>query len=313
MDRGEFSIGSAFPRPGDVAALVRLPAVLSVPGDVLVGAALAGRAAGPRTVALTASSGCLYLAGMALNDWADREIDAHERPGRPIPAGRVSPAFALGLSAVLTGAGLAVAGAVGRGSALGAALPLAATVWAYDLAVKGTPAGPLGMAACRGLDVLLGAGLRGGMTGSRSAPWRAALPGAAVVGAHTFAVTTLSRREVHGGPPEAAQRALWSTAGVTAGAALVAVRRARLRGRRGRLALAASLLGGYAVTLGRAQRDAARDPSPASFQRAVGAGVLGLMPLEAGLLAAAGPLPAALAVAGTWPVARSLARRRAVT
>jgi hypothetical protein len=306
-------MGSAFPAAGDIAALVRLPAVLSVPGDVLVGAALAGRAVGPRTLVLTAASGCLYLAGMALNDWADRAVDARERPGRPIPAGRVSPTFALGLSAALTGGGLALAAVAGRGSALGVALPLAGTVWAYDLAVKGTAAGPVGMAACRSLDVLLGAGLGGSGAGHRFTPLRAALPGAAVVGAHTLAVTGLSRREVGGGAPDAARHALWATAAVTAGAAVVAARRAPLRGRPGRVALAASLLGAYAATLGRAQQKAVRDPSPVSFQRAVGTGVLGLMPLEAGLLAAAGPLPAAVAVAAAWPVARSLARWRAVT
>jgi len=45
------------------------------------------------------------------------------------------------------------------------------------------------------------------------------------------------------------------------------------------------LLGAYAATLGRAELAAARDPSPARLQRAVGTGVLGLMPLEAAMLA----------------------------
>src|SRR3954452_3127979 len=76
----------------DVAELVRLPAVLSVPGDVLLGAAASGQMRDvPRTAGLVAASSCLYLAGMALNDYADREVDALERPGRPIPSGRVSP------------------------------------------------------------------------------------------------------------------------------------------------------------------------------------------------------------------------------
>ncbi|MEM6507736.1 MAG: UbiA family prenyltransferase [Planctomycetota bacterium] len=43
----------------------------------------------------------LYCGGMVLNDYWDREIDAKERPGRPIPSGRVSPAqarnFAIGM------------------------------------------------------------------------------------------------------------------------------------------------------------------------------------------------------------------------
>ena len=36
----------------------------------------------------------LYAAGMALNDLFDLEIDRAERPARPLPSGRVSPAFA---------------------------------------------------------------------------------------------------------------------------------------------------------------------------------------------------------------------------
>lgn len=84
------------PAAQDVAELVRLPAVLSVPGDVFVGAATSGQARDiPRAAGLAAASSCFYLAGMALNDYADREVDARERPNRPIPSGRVSPDFAL--------------------------------------------------------------------------------------------------------------------------------------------------------------------------------------------------------------------------
>ena len=94
-----------------VAELVRLPAVLCVPGDVLVGAAASGqlRERGRAPPGWSASSSCLYLAGMALNDYADREIDAVERPGRPIPPGACRPEFALGLAGALT-AGAARAG-----------------------------------------------------------------------------------------------------------------------------------------------------------------------------------------------------------
>ena len=74
------------PAPADVAELVRLPAVLSVPGDVLVGAAVSGQMRDvSRTAGLVAASSCLYLAGMALNDYADRDVDAVERPGPADP------------------------------------------------------------------------------------------------------------------------------------------------------------------------------------------------------------------------------------
>ena len=74
--------GVNVPAPADLAELVRLPAVLSVPGDVLLGAAASGQVGNVgRTAGLVASSSCLYLAGMALNDYADRDVDAVERPG----------------------------------------------------------------------------------------------------------------------------------------------------------------------------------------------------------------------------------------
>ncbi|HYI19005.1 MAG TPA: UbiA family prenyltransferase, partial [Solirubrobacteraceae bacterium] len=181
------------PAPGAVAELVRLPAVLSVPGDVLLGAAASGQGRDvPRAAGLAAASSCLYLAGMALNDYADREVDAVERPGRPIPSGRVTPGFALGLAGGLTAAAAGIAVAADGARALQILAPLAASVWAYDLLLKQTPAGPVSMAACRGLDVLMGSGAHGAVR---------ALPQAAVVSAHIGVTTTVSQREVEGATP----------------------------------------------------------------------------------------------------------------
>jgi 4-hydroxybenzoate polyprenyltransferase len=285
------------PDRGAIADLVRLPSVMSVPGDTLVGAAAAGAPMTPVAVAGRAvASGCLYLGGMALNDYADRDVDAVERPGRPIPSGRVSPSFALGLAGALTaGAGLLAVAADGP-RALAVLAPLAAAVWGYDLALKATPAGTPGMSACRGLDVMMGSGAHGAAR---------ALPAATVVAAHTAVVTEVSRREVAGGDPSVGRRALGATAAV---AALLS---RRAGGARRTAAL--GLVGAYAAVVGRAHADAARDPSPARLQRAVGAGILGLMPLEAGLLAGAGSLAPAAAVASLWPLARRASKRRAVT
>jgi 4-hydroxybenzoate polyprenyltransferase len=288
------------PSASDVAELVRLPAVLSVPGDVLVGAAASGQVRNvPRTAGLVAASSCLYLAGMALNDYADRDVDAVERPSRPIPSGRVRPGFALGLAGALTvgAAGLSVAADGMR--ALAVTAPLAGAVWCYDLALKSTPAASTGMSACRGLDVVMGAGARGAAS---------ALPAAAVVAAHTAVVTEVSRREVTGGDAGVPRRALAATVGVAAASALLS-RRAPVA----RRVAALGLVGAYVGVVGRAHADAAADPSPARMQRAVGAGVLGLIPLEAGLLAGAGSLVPAAGVAALWPLARRAAKKRAVT
>ncbi|WP_432122126.1 SCO3242 family prenyltransferase [Streptomyces sp. S1] len=154
-------IRSPFPRPagGRLRAwneLLRVSALLSVPGDALAGAAAVGVRPGRGTAWAVGSSLCLYEAGMALNDWADRHEDAVERPHRPVPSGRVSPGAALGAAGVLTAAGLALAARAGR-PPLAVATALAATVWAYDLRLKHTAAGPAAMATARGLDLLLGA------------------------------------------------------------------------------------------------------------------------------------------------------------
>ncbi|MFD8269448.1 UbiA family prenyltransferase, partial [Streptomyces althioticus] len=121
------------------AELMRLPALFTVPGDTLAGVAAAGARPGPRALLPIGSSLCLYAAGMVLNDWADRAEDAVDRPHRPLPSGRIRPAAALTAACGLTGAGLLLAARAGR-PALAVAAPLAATVWAYDLALKHTPA-----------------------------------------------------------------------------------------------------------------------------------------------------------------------------
>jgi 4-hydroxybenzoate polyprenyltransferase len=271
--------------------LVRAPAALTVLGDTVAGAAAAGKPLRGRRLLLPLSSAAFYWSGMALNDWADRELDATERPERPIPSGRISPNRALAVATGLTAAGLGLAAAAGRDAAK-VALPLAVAVWAYDTVLKPTPAGPAGMAACRALDVLMGAG------GARSA-----LPAAAAVGGHTLGVTALSRGEVHGATPATVEAVLAGTA-LTAAAA--AGGRARsVRHRLGALAGAAL----YSATVGRAQLAARQDPSAASVRRATMAGIHGMVPLQAAIAARRGSLLGALAVAAALPVARTLSRK----
>jgi hypothetical protein len=292
------------PKASDIADLVRLPSVLSVPGDVFLGVATSGSRERPTKVAgLTAASSCLYLSGMALNDYADRETDAAERPKRPIPSGRVSPKFALRLAVGLTVAGLGFAYAVGGRRSLGVALPLAAAVWAYDLAVKETPWGPVAMAACRSLDVLMGA-----------THIRKSLPAVGVVGGHTFLITTVSRKEAQGGTKGLALGTLAGTTAVTAGAARISLGKSGA-GAFGwvRRVAALALVGAHAASMGKAELGAIKAPNASNLQRVVGAGVLGLMPLEAGMLAGAGALGRAAVLAASWRLARKLARERPVT
>jgi 4-hydroxybenzoate polyprenyltransferase len=271
-------------RLADLARLVRAPAALTVPGDVLAGAAAAGRPLDRRVVAQSAASVCLYWAGMALNDYVDRLLDAEERPERPIPSGAVAPGTALGVAAGLTVAGLGLSALAGGGAV---ALSLAALVWAYDVALKSTPAGPVAMGAARAANVLTGA----------VGDLRGALPAAVLVGAHTVSVTRLSRHEVSGAGRAVPASALAVTGAVGVTAGLVR-----------RRPLAALFAAGYLATCGRAQLSAVDDPVAGVVRRAVAAGIHGLIPLQATLIARAGS-PAAAPVAAVFPLARWLGRR----
>ncbi|MEU3382276.1 SCO3242 family prenyltransferase [Streptomyces caelestis] len=308
------------------AELLRLPALFSVPGDALAGTAAAGAPPNARTLLAIGSSLCLYEAGMALNDWADREVDAVERPHRPLPSGRIRPAAALTAACVLTGAGLALAARAGR-PALAVAAPLAATVWAYDLTLKHTAAGPVAMGAARGLDLLLGAAATTGRT-------RRALSSAALLGTHTLAVTTVSRQEARGGSPVAPLAALATTALLTR---LVTHRLASLpEGRREAAAhlppgprsarprppepgrqltahLTTALAAAYAATTARPYVHAALNPSPPLTQRAVGAGIRATIPLQATLAARSRGTATALLIAALTPLGARFAKKVSVT
>ena len=144
--------------------LVRLPAVFSAWADIALGMLLAHDTLYyddcllPFALLLLTST-CLYWAGMTFNDVFDVEIDAKERPQRPIPSSRISKRAAIRL-----GCGLMLAGSVsalfaGRFSFL-VAIILSIAVLAYDGWMKKTHFGPLAMGSCRFLNVMLGASLQ---------------------------------------------------------------------------------------------------------------------------------------------------------
>ncbi|MBN6058500.1 UbiA family prenyltransferase, partial [Nonomuraea sp. RK-328] len=273
-----------------------MPAALSVPGDVVAGAAAAG-VLDSRTAGLACASVCLYWAGMAANDWADRHVDAVERPERPIPSGRVSPGVALAVAAGLTAGGVSAAALVAGPRAAALAAALAAAVWAYDVIAKDTPAGPAAMALCRVLDVLLGAVPRGRAAGTLAA----ALPAALTVGAHTYLLTLLSRREVSGAGPHLPAGTLAATLAL---AATVCRRDGWTQN---------ALAAWYAARFGLAQARAAAAPSAAGIRAAVGGGITALPALQGALTAHAGARRAGLAVAAAAPLGEILATKVAPT
>jgi 4-hydroxybenzoate polyprenyltransferase len=171
--------------------LARIPNVFTACANVVAGVALArGGAFEEHDVLLVAASAALYTAGMVLNDFFDRHVDAVERPTRPIPAGEV-PAHVAGL----LGAALLVAGVVFAAAhslpALLTSLGVVASVVAYDAALKSTALGPLAMGSCRALNMGLGLSVA-----PWSTPWLVLAP--LTLGTFTLLITQLSRFEVGG-------------------------------------------------------------------------------------------------------------------
>ena len=244
---------------------------------------------------------CLYAGGVVLNDFFDRELDAVERPERPIPSGRVAARRAAALGTALLAGGV-VAAAQGTSAAGAVAAAIALLVVLYDARAKRHAlAGPVNMGLCRGLNLLLGvAAVPAALAGN----WPIAL----ISVVYIAAVTTVSRGEVHGGNAGAAAFALISLGGVLAALTAIAL---DAGGSGEILALALTALLGYRV-LPRFWQ-VYKDPGPLVIRRAVKAGVLSLVLVDAAISAAyAGPLYGA-AVLATALVAGSLARLFAVT
>jgi 4-hydroxybenzoate polyprenyltransferase len=140
--------------------LLRLPNLFTVPGDPWAGFFLAsGPLATPSRAGMLASGAalCLYMGGLLLNDFADREVDRNERPKRPLPSGGTSPGAVLtaAMALMLSGLGLAL----GAGPACGwLAASLACLIGSYNFFLKARPIlGPVAMGGCRAMSLMLGA------------------------------------------------------------------------------------------------------------------------------------------------------------
>lgn len=171
--------------------LLRLPNLLTVPGDILAGFLLApsARAADWAQLPLAfLAGGFLYSAGLILNDLFDYAEDLRDRPDRPLPSGRISrEAAAVAVLVCLWVAGFLAA----FFDALPVALPLMACLVLYDIGLKRRPwLGPLLMGACRAGNLLLGTA-----AASTGLLFPAPLLAASLLGAFIASVTHLARQE----------------------------------------------------------------------------------------------------------------------
>ncbi len=166
--------------------------------NALAGLALAGGMLAPAPlILLLVSVSLAYAGGMYLNDAFDAEIDARQRPERPIPAGRARRETVFGFGFGMLAASIFGLGGLGLLSGSGlwpalAGLALAALIVFYNWHHKENPLSPLVMGVCRVL-VYVAAGLCI-TTALPAVLWI----GAALLLCHLIGLTTIAKQETLG-------------------------------------------------------------------------------------------------------------------
>ncbi len=278
------------------AQLLRIPNVFTAFGDIALGTCVAAAVLPSMPAAfwlayliLALASGALYLAGMVWNDVFDLAEDQKARAFRPLPSGRVGRGTAIALGTLLFAAGIALACAAGlpgqpewNHEPLVFALGILAGVMIYDGGAKRTPAGPVAMAGCRFLNVLLGLSLI--PEAALDIEYRIHL--AAVVGFYIVGVTWFARTE-----ESASRKRDLAFAASVIGLSLVLALLLRVKlsaGTGPTKPLAALgtvafpyLLVAFGFLVGRPLARAIGDPTPRRVQAAVKRCVLGLVALDA--------------------------------
>jgi 4-hydroxybenzoate polyprenyltransferase len=139
--------------PG-LATLLRLGRIANLPTvwtNVIAAAVIADDARRPAEIALIMlAMSAFYIGGMYLNDFFDRDIDARERPERPIVAGEIGAGVVSLIGFGLLVAGVAIMNLFGPAAMLWGTV-LAGVIVLYDIWHKGNPASPLVMGLCRAL------------------------------------------------------------------------------------------------------------------------------------------------------------------
>lgn len=291
--------------------LMRLPNVFTAIADVAMGYLFvhASFASPLKLACLVAASSLLYTAGMVLNDVFDFAIDAKERPFRPLPSGQISVGVARTFGFALLGLGVACGWLAGFLPGEAAELPwrsglvasvLAGCVLLYDGWLKQTPLGPLGMGACRLLNVLLGMSAAPKLLGPAALGFSIAeLLAAAGIGLYIVGVTWFARTEA------STSKSATLVAAMVVMIAGVAVLGASVRFLpvvRFEPGYYWLLLGLLMVTVLRRCGAAAMDPSPPLVQAAVKHSILSLIVLDAATAAAVSdPLYGAAVIALVVP------------
>jgi 4-hydroxybenzoate polyprenyltransferase len=285
--------------------LMRPANIVTAWADILAGFAASGgfflshQAINSLLWLLLATTG-LYGGGVVFNDVFDAELDAQERPERPIPSGRVSQKQAILLGSLLLSMGVAAADQVSWLSAT-LAVGIALFALSYDaLAKHHSVLGPINMGICRGGNLLLGVSVAPALTAEY---WFLTL----IPIVYIAGITVLSRGEVHGAKRNTAVIALLLMVMVMGGLLSLGL----FTNYQVLTALGFLILLAIRVLLPLIK--AVGEPSPQQIRIAVKAGILSLIILDATIAAGFAGFSYGLIVLCLLPISMTLAKMFAVT
>jgi 4-hydroxybenzoate polyprenyltransferase len=283
--------------------LMRPANVVTAVADVLAGIAIAGYFSVETDlfpiVLLCISTIGLDSGGIIMNDVFDAELDAVERPERPIPSGLISKKSATVFAGIFLFIGIFSAGLYHPNSQyLAAAIMISALV--YNKILKHNLIfGPINMGLCRGLNLLLGISV---IPTEIQHWWFLALVPIVYIGA----ITMISRGEVHGGQKKTLYfAALLYFMVITA---ILAVAQTKSN-------LLPSLLFivPFAVMIFSPLFIAIQKPIGKNIGKAVKSGVIALILMNAAWAAAFGVFPIAIFIVVLLPISLLLGKAFAVT
>jgi hypothetical protein len=273
--------------------------------DILAGMAIAGlhfttdNFLWGNAILLSISTVGLYGGGVVFNDVFDAELDAIERPERAIPSGRVSKknATILGISLLLVGILTAFMVSLMSGFL---AIIISILALFYDRFGKHNNLfGPINMGLCRGVNLLLGISI---INSSVYEWWWLSI----VPVIYISAITMISRGEVHGGNKNHLYFAGFLYA-------LVSIFQGYVAYSLGNITLAILFILLHILLIIKPLMQAIISPVGSNIGKAVKAGVLSLIVMDAAWVAASGNWQVAICVLVLLPISMRIGKYFAVT
>ncbi|WP_262486530.1 UbiA-like protein EboC [Flectobacillus major] len=285
--------------------LMRPANLVTAVADIMAGMAISGFlfeinfSCFQTVLILSMSTIGLYGGGVVFNDVFDAKLDAIERPERAIPSGRVTLMEATILALVLLVVGILLAGLISFQSAM-IALSVALLAVIYDRFGKHNAIlGPINMGLCRGGNLLLGISV---LPNAVEQWWYLGI----IPVVYIAAVTMVSRGEVHGGNPKTLYFAGFLYVSVSICQVFFAYQL-------GNLWLTVALVITHLYMIFRPLLVAIQNPIGPNIGKAVKAGVISLIIMDAAWVGVAGNWAVALVVVLLLPISIRLAKIFAVT